>query len=102
MTHIAQGALTNSKRAESFVKGVYPTHFVRQKGAYSWDTLNNRYIDYTAALGTTILGFSHEEVNGAVSEQMKRGITFSLSSDLEIKAAEKLKELFPFVEKVRF
>lgn len=99
---IAQGALTNSKRAESFVKGVYPTHLKRQQGAYSWDTLDNRYIDFTAALGTSIFGFNHDEVKRSILSQLNNGTTFSLATELEIQCAEKIKELVPFVDHVRF
>lgn len=99
---IAHGSLTNSKRPECFVKGVYPTHFVKQQGCYSWDNKGNKYIDFLSALGTSILGFNNEEINQAIVEQLKRGTTFSLASDLEAKAAEKVKECFPWVEKVRF
>lgn len=98
---IAHGALTNSKRAQCFVKGVYPTHLREGKGCYVWDTLGNRYIDFICGLGSSILGYANEEVNGAMMAQLRRGSTFSLGTELEVLVAEKVKELFPFVEKVR-
>lgn len=98
---IAHGALTNSKRAQCFVKGVYPTHLREGKGCYVWDTLGNRYIDFICGLGSSILGYANEEVNGAMMAQLRRGSTFSLGTELEVLVAEKVKELFPFIEKVR-
>ena len=42
---IAHGALTNSKRAASFVRGVYPTHFKSGHKCYLVDVDKNTYID---------------------------------------------------------
>lgn len=99
---IAHGSLTNSKRTSCFVKGIYPTHFSKQKGCYSWDSKGNKYIDFVSGLGSNILGFSHEEVNKAIIDQLRNGITFSLATDLEIKCAEKVKDCFPWIDRVRF
>jgi glutamate-1-semialdehyde aminotransferase len=99
---IAHGALTNSKRASSFIKGVYPTHLSHGKGCYVWDTRGNQYIDFVCGLGVNLLGYAHEEVNQAIVDQLRKGCTLSLGTELEIRTAEKVKEMFPFVEKVRF
>jgi len=99
---IAHGALTNSKRPESFVLGVYPTHLKRGQGCFVWDLKGNRYIDFICGLGTNLLGYNHEEINGAIRTQLQDGISLSLGTELEIKCAEKVKEFFPFVDCVRF
>lgn len=99
---IAQGSLTNSKRPTCFVKGVYPTHLERSRGCYVWDHNGNQYIDFIAGLGSSILGYANEEVSQAIVQQLKKGTTFSLATELEVEAAEKVKECFPWVEKVRF
>ncbi len=99
---IAHGSLTNSKRLSCFVKGVYPTHFSKQQGCYSWDSKGNKYVDFVSGLGSNILGFCHEEVNKAITDQLRNGITFSLATEVEIKCAEKIKECFPWVDRVRF
>lgn len=99
---IAHGAVTNSKRPECFVRGVYPTHFAKQQGCYSWDTKGNKYVDFLSGLGSNILGFAHEEVNAAIIAQLRNGISFSLATELEVQTAEKIKECFPWAEKVRF
>ena len=43
---IASGSLTNSKRPESFVKGVYPTHIKSGKDCYLLDVDGKRFVDY--------------------------------------------------------
>lgn len=99
---IAHGALTNSKRPSSHVRGFYPTHLSHGKGAFVWDTRGNRYIDFICGLGSSILGYSNEEVNLEISHRMHLGATLSLGTVTEVECAEKVKEVIPFAEKVRF
>lgn len=99
---IAQGALTNSKRVECLVKGVYPSHLTRGKGCYLWDTEGKRYIDFITGLGTNILGYANDTVNSAAAGQMAKGATLSLGSVLELETAEMIKSLFPFIDAVKF
>lgn len=99
---IAQGALTNSKRPECFVKGVMPTHLKRGQGCWLWDHKGNRYLDFINGLGANIIGYAHTQVNAAIAEQMNYGASLSLSTHVEIEVAEKLKEIFPFVDLVKF
>ncbi len=99
---IAQGALTNSKRPETFVKGVYPTHLKKGKGCYVWDYDDKRYIDFITGLGSNIIGYAHEDVNKAMAERMELGSTLSLSTEEELILAEKIRILFPFVDCMKF
>ncbi len=99
---IAQGYLTNSKRPESLVKGVFPTHVARGQGCYLWDFSGNKYLDFICGLGTNLLGYSHGRVNAAMIDQMGHGATHSFATHVELEAAEKLKEMFPFVDAVKW
>ncbi len=99
---IAQGALTNSKRVSCHVEGVYPSHLSRGRGCHVWDTSGKKYVDHICGLGTNLLGYANERVNAAIFEQMQKGASLSLGTTLEVEAAEKLKELFPFVDVVKF
>lgn len=99
---IAQGALTNSKRPECFVKGVYQTHASQAKGAFIHDVSGKRLVDFICGLGSSILGYGNQPVAEAIYQQATRGITMSLSSELEIELAEKIKEVIPWVQKMKF
>lgn len=99
---IAQGALTNSKRPECFVLGKYPTHFIKGRGALSKDVRNIDYIDYVCSLGANLFGHNNEYINKAVIRQLNNGTIFSLGTALEVEAAERLKGLFPFIDRVKF
>jgi glutamate-1-semialdehyde aminotransferase len=99
---IAHGALTNSKRAQSFVNGVYPTHLIAGKGVHVTDTRNYQYTDFICGLGTNLLGYGQTIVVDAVVKAAKQGPTLSLSTPKEIELAEKIKEIMPFIERVKF
>lgn len=99
---IHNGALTNSKRPSCFVKGIYPTHFRRAFDCYTWDHENNRYIDYICSLGANLLGHVNPKIKAAIVNQLDNGTIYSLGSIIEIEAAERLKEIFYFMGKVRF
>jgi len=99
---IAQGALTNSKRPEIFVKGVYPTHVIRGRGCFLWDTAGRKYVDFVCGLGSNLLGYAHETITSAVISQMGAGTTLSLSTVLEMEVAERIKGLVPFIDAVKF
>lgn len=99
---IAQTYLTNSKRPESLIKGVYPTHLKKGRGCFVWDHQGKKYLDFITGLGTNLFGYANETINSAVISAMVDGNLFSLGSEHEIAAAEKLKELFPFVDCFKF
>lgn len=99
---IAQGALTNSKRPESFVKGVYPTHVKMGQGAYLWDSKNKKYIDFICGLGANLLGYGVQSIYYKAGKQMMYGPSLSFSTPDEVECAEKVKELFPFIDCMKF
>jgi glutamate-1-semialdehyde aminotransferase len=100
---IAHGALTNSKRPESFVKNVYPTHIKHANKCYLTTVDDERYIDLICGLGTNYYGYGNQEITNAVGMMMKSGgSVYSLSSKQEVAFAERMKGTFPFLERVRF
>lgn len=99
---VAQNYLTSSKRPEALIKGVTPTHCKGGRGAYLIDMDGKRYLDFLGAGGTNLLGYGNERVNTAIVEQVFHGYSHSLATYLEIETAEKVKELFPFVDTVKF
>jgi glutamate-1-semialdehyde 2,1-aminomutase len=98
---IAQGALTNSKRPQAFIEGVYPTHCSSGKGSLITAD-KKKYIDYICGLGTNLLGYADPAIANAIYTQFMRGSTLSLSTELEVELAEKLKGLFLFTDRWKF
>ena len=99
---IAQGSLTNSKRVETFVKGVTPTHAIKAQGPYIWAVDGKRYIDFCCANGTNLFGYAHPAIKQVIENQLDNGWLFSLGSTMEVECAELVKNNVPFVKKVRF
>jgi glutamate-1-semialdehyde 2,1-aminomutase/spore coat polysaccharide biosynthesis protein SpsF len=95
-------AQTFSKGYTQYVQGVAPIFLERGKGCRVWDVDGNEYIDYVQGLLPNILGYAHEEVNAAAAAQLAKGHSFSLPHPLEVQLAERLTQLIPCAEMVRF
>ncbi|MBZ0109640.1 MAG: aminotransferase class III-fold pyridoxal phosphate-dependent enzyme [Candidatus Scalindua rubra] len=93
---------TFSKGYTQFSFRVSPVFIEMAKGCHVWDVDGNEYIDYSMALGAITLGYAYPEVNEAISEQLNKGIVYSLPHPLEVKLAETLVEIIPCAEMVRF
>jgi glutamate-1-semialdehyde 2,1-aminomutase len=99
---IPLGAQTFSKSRTQFPHGISPYFADHAKGSRVWDADGNEYLDLINALCSVTLGHCDPHVTAAVEKQLHRGTIFSLSSELEIQVAEKIVELVPCAEKVRF
>ena len=93
---------TFSKSLTQYPRGVSPFFIEKGKGARVWDEDGNEYVDFVNSLAAVTLGYCDKDVDGAVHEQMKSGVTFSLPHKLEMEVAEKLIQIIPCAEKVRF
>jgi glutamate-1-semialdehyde aminotransferase len=91
-----------SKSPSQWVQGVSPNYVSRAPGAHVWDVDGNRYLDFPMALGPVLLGHAYPAVNEAIAAQLADGITFTLPHPLEVEVAERLHELVPGAERVRF
>lgn len=97
---IAQGALTNSKRAATFVEGVYPQHVLRGEGPYLWDVDEKKYVDFICGLGSNLFGYANPEL--ALREIAPGFRCPSFSTPYEVVLAERLKAMFPFIDRLKF
>jgi glutamate-1-semialdehyde 2,1-aminomutase len=73
----------------------------RGKGGRIWDQDQNEYIDLRMGYGPVILGHNDERVDDYVNQQMRKGVSFSLTSEDEIRAMELVKELTGWVDMAR-
>jgi len=65
----------------------------RGRGSRIWDLDGNEYIDLRMGYGPAILGHADPRVDDHVSERMRAGVSFSLTSEDEVMAAELVCEL---------
>ncbi len=99
---IPLGSQTFSKSRVSFPLGVSPLFVERGRGSHVWDADGNEYVDFINGLLAVSLGYCDPEVDRAVLAQMQLGVSFSLPHRLETEVAEKIVELVPCAEAVRF
>jgi glutamate-1-semialdehyde 2,1-aminomutase len=74
----------------------------RANGAYKWDTDDKRYVDYVTGHGSLILGHNHPAVINAVQHQLQLGTHLGGNSALELEWAERVCDIVPGAERVRF
>ena len=86
------------------IRGVtpYPFYVSEAKGCKLTDVDGNVYTDYWTGHGALILGHSHPRVMDAVADQIRRGTHIGWSHELEIELAERLVEMVPSAEMVRY
>ena len=99
---IPLGTQTFSKSRTQFPYGVSPYFITRGEGSHVWDVDGNEYIDFINGLGAITLGHCDPDVTSAVQEQLLKGTIFSLADPIEMLVAEKIIEMVPCAEKVRF
>jgi len=82
-------------------EGITP-YVQKAKGAYLWDADGNKYIDYRMAFGPIILGHAYDEVNEKVKQEIDSGTLAAMTYELEVEVAEKMIQMCPGLEMVRF
>ena len=73
----------------------------RGEGGRVWDMDGNSFVDLRMGYGPVILGHGDPRVDDYVNERMRRGVSFSLTSEDEIRAMELLCELTGWVDMAR-
>lgn len=100
---IPGGNMLLSKRAEMFLPDQWPTYFSKAKGCRVWDLDGNEFIDMSImGIGTNTLGYGHPEVDEAVRKTIDAGNMATFNCPEEVYLAERLVELHPWADMVRF
>lgn len=100
---IPGGNMLLSKRSEMYLPGAWPTYYSRAKGCEIWDLDGNRYVDMCLmGVGTNILGYGHTEVDSAAMNVVNNGNMSTLNCPEEVSLAERLVEMHPWSNMVRF
>jgi len=72
------------------------------KDAEVWDTAGNRYLDFTMAFGSALVGHARAEVTEAVVRQAALGANLAYITDVMLEVAEEIVRLSPACERIRF
>ena len=102
-TLIPGGTMLLSKRPEMFLPDQWPAYFSKAKGCKIWDLDGKELIDMSImGIGTNTLGYGNDEVDNAVLNTVKLGNMSTLNCPEEVLLAEKLVEINPWADMVRF
>lgn len=95
---------TGSKRPEALFgwPTARPARMARAEGCRLWDEDGQEYLDLGMALGAVALGYGHPAVVAAVQQAARDGVVGTLPPVLEHRVAERLTQVLPGVEAVRF
>ncbi|TCP29002.1 glutamate-1-semialdehyde 2,1-aminomutase [Scopulibacillus darangshiensis] len=82
----------------------YPIIMEKGKGAYLYDIDGNEYIDYLLSYGALMLGHGHPKIVQAIQNQIEEDGTFLFGTPhrLEIEMGEKIRQLYPSMEMIRY
>jgi glutamate-1-semialdehyde 2,1-aminomutase len=94
------GGVNSPVRAFRAVGGE-PIFIERAAGAFVYGADGTRYTDYVGSWGPMILGHAHPAVVHAIAEAASRGTSFGAPTELEVRFAEKVTELYPSIEMMR-
>ena len=100
---IPGGVQLLSKRPEQFAPGQWPAYATRAKGCEVWDMDGKHYYDMTSnGIGSCLLGYADPDVTAAVVDRIQNGSMSTLNAPEEVKLAERLIQIHPWAEQVRF
>lgn len=96
---VMAGGVSSEFRKYNQPHALFYTH---GKGNRIYDVDGNEYLDFTLSQGPLILGHSHPGVLKAVQEYSELGQLFAGQHQQELELAEKLQEIIPTAELMRF
>lgn len=100
---IPGGTQLLSKRPEMFLPDLWPAYYQKAKGCRVWDMDGQEYIDASyMGIGANVLGYADDDVDDAVRQAVENGNMCTLNAPEEVELAEKLIELHPWAEQVRY
>ena len=80
----------------------HPLFMTRGEGAWIVDADGNRYLDLMLAYGALVHGHAHPRLVAALRDAAGDGALLATASEVEVEVAERIVELVPCAERVRF
>ncbi len=98
---VIPGGVNSPVRALKSV-GTTPLFVKEAKGAYFTDIDDNQIIDFCMSWGVFILGHNNQRVSQAAIDAVGRGSSYGIPTVSETTLAEKVRQAFPSMERLRF
>lgn len=96
---VLAGGVSSEFRKYNHPHAIFYTH---GQGSRIYDVDGNEYLDFTLSQGPLLVGHSHPKLLEVINEYSGQGQLFAGQHIKEIELAEKLKELIPSAELMRF
>ncbi|MCH9740784.1 MAG: glutamate-1-semialdehyde 2,1-aminomutase [Epsilonproteobacteria bacterium] len=98
---VIPGGVDSPVRAFSSVGGT-PPFIAKGEGGHLVDIDGNQYIDFVQSWGPLIFGHADQEIEQAVMDAVKNGLSFGAPTQTETKLATHIVDMFESIDKVRF
>ena len=99
---IPNGNSLLSKQKTLFLPQGWPTYFSKTNGLQVWDLEGVQYTDFIMSVGTNTLGYNNHHVNEKVKAVVSEGVMSTLNCPEEVYLAERLVDLHPWADMVKF
>eukprot|EP01029_Cantina_marsupialis_P009822 TRINITY_DN22669_c0_g1_i1.p1 TRINITY_DN22669_c0_g1~~TRINITY_DN22669_c0_g1_i1.p1 ORF type:complete len:428 (-),score=106.97 TRINITY_DN22669_c0_g1_i1:5-1288(-) len=99
--NVIPGGVDSPVRAFKSVGGT-PPFIERGEGAYLIDVDGNKYLDFVQSWGPLIFGHCDKDIEDAVIETAKKGLSFGAPTVLETELASEIVDMYDDIDKVRF
>lgn len=96
---VLAGGVSSEFRKYNHPHAIFYSH---GQGSRVYDVDGNEYLDFTLSQGPLIVGHSHPKVLSAIASYAADGQLFAGQHIMEVELAEKLNELIPSAELMRF
>ncbi len=98
---VIPGGVDSPVRAFKSVGGT-PPFIDKGEGAYLVDIDGNRYLDFIQSWGPLIFGHCDKDIEEAVIQTVKKGLSFGTPTLLETQLAKEIVDMYENIDKVRF
>lgn len=99
--NVLPGGVNSPARSYGTVEGP-PPFIERAEGPYIYDIDGNQYIDFVGSWGPMLFGHNPPDLEEAVINQLRKGMSFGAPTELESEMAESVIDMVPSVDVVRF
>ncbi len=100
---IIPGATTLfSKRSELHLPDKWPSYFSKAKDTNVWDLNGNKYLDMFCAVGTSILGYSNDNIRRSVLKNINKGNMTTLICPEEVYLSKEIIKHHPWSSMAKF
>ncbi len=98
---VIPGGVDSPVRAFKGVGGT-PLFIDKGEGSYLYDIDGNKYLDFVQSWGPLIFGHCDSDIEQAVIETAKKGLSFGAPTLLETQLANEIVDMFENIDKIRF